>query len=202
MKTKFNIREYVFLGLLLLALQLSAFTGCNQLAQTITKLSQAETKVTIDWSASLETLQKYAEKDNPVALYILAECYRNGLNGCIKNEDKGSELHQRGSKLAKKGNPYAQCSRGNCYQNGFGVAVDEDKAYKWYRKAAEKEYAVAQCHLGYCYQHGEGVSKDFEEAVKWYRKAAKQGNAAAQNNLGYCYEYGESVSKDFEEAFK
>jgi hypothetical protein len=57
----------------------------------------------ITWQTPKDILETEAEEDNPVALYILAECYKDWMNGCVKNIDKSSELYQRGSKLADKG---------------------------------------------------------------------------------------------------
>ena len=78
----------------------------------------------------------------------------------------------------------------------------EERAVKWYRKAAEQGYAQAQFDLGCCYAAGLGVAEDEAESVKWWRKAAEQGNVTAQFILGVCYDNGEGVAQDKAEAVK
>src|SRR5436305_418920 len=80
---------------------------------------------------------------------------------------------------------------GLCYDNGF-----EQKAVKWYQKAAKQGYAKSQYNLCWCYESGTGIEKDEQKAVEWYQEAAEQGNAKAQYNLGWCYRYGTGVEKD------
>ena len=40
------------------------------------------------------------------------------------------------------------------YQNGLGVTLDYDKAFEWYKEAAEQGFDVAQTNLGYMYRKG------------------------------------------------
>ena len=89
---------------------------------------------------------------------------------------------------------------GKMYDYGDDVPIDEAKAVKWYRKAAEQGYANAQHRLGVMYYNGQGVPKDDGEAVKWCRKAAEQGFANAQIMLGLFYSEG-SIPEDYVEAY-
>ena len=78
-----------------------------------------------------------------------------------------------------------------------------DKAFKWYRLAAEQGYAAAQFNLGNMYEKGWWVSRSDVDASKWYRLAAEQGYAAAQNSLGDMYQFGGiGVPQDHSEAEK
>jgi hypothetical protein len=88
------------------------------------------------------------------------------------------------------------------YSDGKGVAQDDKRAVKWYRKAANQGYASAQSNLGFMYSNGKGVAQDGKQAVKWYRKAADQGDASAQSNLGWMYENGKGVAQDDKQAVK
>lgn len=83
------------------------------------------------------------------------------------------------------------------YEKGEGVPLDKEKAFYWYRKAAEQGHANAQNSLGYCYELGIGIERNEQQAVESYRKAAEQGYAMAQYNLGVCYEYGHGVVSDY-----
>ncbi|MDR2642017.1 MAG: hypothetical protein LBC74_04410 [Planctomycetaceae bacterium] len=153
----------------------------NSVEETIPAQSTSSTtelptnRTNIDWRTPKAVLEAEAARDNPAALYFLARCYKHGTNDCKIDNNKSSELYQRGSKLADGGNPYAQCCRGACYLRGYGVEQDSKEAVKWYRKAAEQNYAEAQFNLGRCYYYGDGVEQDSKEAIKWWRKAAEQG---------------------------
>jgi len=87
------------------------------------------------------------------------------------------------------------------YQHGIGMAKNEVKAVKWFRKAAEQGNDYGQVALGMCYDEGIGVEKDEVEAVKWFRKAAEQGDTSAQFFLGSCYNEGKGMEKDEIEAY-
>ena len=73
------------------------------------------------------------------------------------------------------------------YYGNNGKPEDEEKAVKWYLKAAEQGHAKAQYMLGECYFAGRGVDEDEDEATEWYLKAAEQGHAKAQFELGRLY---------------
>jgi formylglycine-generating enzyme len=104
------------------------------------------------------------------------------------------------ARAAKPVDAKTQCALGNAYAYGKGVAKDEVKAVKWYRKAAEQGDAVAQFNLGVAYAYGRGVAKNLAKAVNWYEEAADQGMAEAQFNLGEAYASGKGVDQDHDEA--
>lgn len=51
------------------------------------------------------------------------------------------------------------------YDNGLGVGKAPEKAFQWYRKAAEQGDNQAQYTVATRYMHGLGVQKDFKQAV-------------------------------------
>ena len=56
--------------------------------------------------------------------------------------------------LAKRGVLWAQNNLGYMYEHGYnGADEDEDKAEKWYRRAALQGHAEAQFNLGQMYIH-------------------------------------------------
>jgi len=75
-----------------------------------------------------------------------------------------------------------------------------EKAFKWYKMAAEQGHASAQLNLGVMYNQGVGVKQNYTEAAKWYQKAADNDNAKAQLNLGILYDLGRGVKKDLTRA--
>jgi len=56
---------------------------------------------------------------------------------------------------------------------------EANKAFTWYKRAAEAGNAIAQFNLGVCYDNGEGVAVNKIEADKWYERAAESGYAPA-----------------------
>ncbi|MFA0633129.1 tetratricopeptide repeat protein [Vibrio breoganii] len=85
-------------------------------------------------------------------------------------------------------------------QNGYGK--DIEKAYIYWKKAANQGNAEAQTNLGWMYETGTGVIENHKEAVRWYEKAANQGNAEAQTSLGWMYETGTGVIENHKEAVR
>ncbi len=82
----------------------------------------------------------------------------------------------------------------------FGEHHNDEKAIRWYRKAAAHGHVESQEHLGIAYYYGLGVRKDNREAEKWFQKVAKLGNADAQYHLGLIYSSGNGIKKNYNEA--
>ncbi|RHZ75095.1 hypothetical protein Glove_217g184 [Diversispora epigaea] len=76
-----------------------------------------------------------------------------------------------------------QKSVGWYYGNGMGVGKDE-KAFKWYLKAAEKEHKVAQYNLGICYVYGFGINNELVKSFKCFKKDAENDDESSQYKLG------------------
>jgi len=103
---------------------------------------------------------------------------------------------------AESGEVKAQYKLGDMYYNGEGVSKDNNKAFKWYEKAALQGDADAQYELGSMYSSGAGVPKDPKKAFEWHEKAALQGNQYSQSTIGDMYCSGVGVSKDYKKAFE
>jgi TPR repeat protein len=72
---------------------------------------------------------------------------------------------------AEQGDPAAEYALGNLFNVGRGVPVDYDRAYFWYRRAADRGYAPAMLCVAWYYEHGRVVFRDNNEAHMWYRAA-------------------------------
>ena len=59
---------------------------------------------------------------------------------------------------------------GNCYRDGNGVAVDFNKAFFWFIKAAESDNVFGQHSLGEMFINGFGVKKSLKDAAYWFNK--------------------------------
>ncbi len=97
---------------------------------------------------------------------------------------------------------YPQMENGEIYFEigSAGSSSNLEKAFKWYKMAAEQGHVSAQLNLGVMYNQGNGVKQDYKEAAKWYQMAAEQDNTKAQLNLGILYDLGHGVERDVAKA--
>ena len=82
------------------------------------------------------------------------------------------------------------------FENGLGVEKDFNRAFYWYKLAAEKGHVAAMNNLGACYSEGIGVKKDRSQAFYWFKKSAENGSHVAMDNLAWRYQFGVGTKKD------
>jgi len=104
--------------------------------------------------------------------------------------------------LAKSGSYIAQFNLGLMYKTGEGINKNNQKAAKWFQRAADQGYDRAQYYLAKVYLIGSPTLQEDQHACRWLTRAAKQGERRAQANLGVMYGLGRGVSKDFVLALK
>jgi TPR repeat protein len=100
---------------------------------------------------------------------------------------------------AKAKNAKAQRQLAERYMRADGVEKNHDKAYHWYRKAAEQGDHVAQLYVGFMLGLGSGVIANKREGMEWIKKSAHGGIAAAQTILGVFLIVGDTTSTNREE---
>lgn len=118
--------------------------------------------------------EQEAEKGNVLALFDLAEIYKNGNT---EEKEKSAVYYQRAVKgwkvLAEKENLTNHqkgtilYKLGKCYDRGYGVERDADQAKKYYQSAESKGNNYAAYSLGNIFYYQE---KDQETAYEHYRK--------------------------------
>lgn len=118
--------------------------------------------------------EQEAEKGNVLALFDLAEIYKNGNT---EEKEKSAVYYQRAVKgwkvLAEKENLTNRqkgtilYKLGKCYDRGYGVERDADQAKKYYQSAESKGNNYAAYSLGNIFYYQE---KDQETAYEHYRK--------------------------------
>lgn len=118
--------------------------------------------------------EQEAEKGNVLALFDLAEIYKNGNT---EEKEKSAVYYQRAVKgwkvLAEKENLTNHqkgtilYKLGKCYDRGYGVEQDVDQAKKYYQSAESKGNNYAAYSLGNIFYYQE---KDHETAYEHYRK--------------------------------
>lgn len=77
--------------------------------------------------------------------------------------------------------------RGIHYLLGQGVARNNQKAFYYFKQAADNNDALAQNEAAYMFAAGKGTTRDLSQALQYYKKAANYGLASAQYNLGLMY---------------
>ena len=160
-------------------------------------------RLIVDWN------EKAVEQNYPPAQYELAEIYRAGLWGVVKDSEKALELFTKAAtpnlgeaSPYKKGYAPAQHNLATMYATGSGVERDFKEALKWYQMAAEQGISESQFSLGLAYLKGDSVNQNFKETAKWYRIAAEQELARAQNGLAEMYNEGKGVPYNPEMAWR
>jgi uncharacterized protein len=100
-------------------------------------------------------------------------------------------------RVQESGDSHAMTLLGELYSNGFGVPLDDIKAAKWYKLAADRGDRDAMFALAIFHISRRGGLHDRAEAARLFASAAKLGNAAAAYDLGLLYLEGQQFPQDF-----
>jgi uncharacterized protein len=87
------------------------------------------------------------------------------------------------------------------YATGEGVAKNEKKAVKWYRRAARRGDPESQYDLGLMILYGDGTPPNPKAAIFWLESAAELGHMDAAVILAEYFEKGLcGIPKDLDRA--
>jgi hypothetical protein len=115
--------------------------------------------------------------------------------GTTAAEESGSREFQRQLALATAGNTSAMVNVGYNYSHGYnGVSQNYERAFYWYRLAAENGDSNGQHNLGLMYCKGEYVARDLGEARRWFNAARIDGDfsLSTQETIDrYCPDSGD-----------
>lgn len=162
---------------------------------------------------------------NRLVLYDLARCYEKGfgVEQSIKqaihyydlangySDSYSSNLLRIQSILSaeEQGNVTAFDDLGDCYKYGIGTSKSPEKAFYYYKMAAERDMRNGCCGpsifaLAKCYEQGFGTEKSSEKAFYYYKIASEWeiSKGDAHYALGRCYEFGIGVQESLEMAIK
>ena len=117
----------------------------------------------------VERLTKRIEVKDPIAIYDLGCCYRNGIHGFTQDYAKALELFHQAGEL---GHTIAHCNIGYAYEVGQGVEVDMKKANHYYELSAIGGCALARYNLG----NMEVETGDMYRALMHFMIAAESGD--------------------------
>lgn len=91
---------------------------------------------------------------------------------------------------------------GYIYEKGIAVEKNLERAYSYYRMAADKDYVKSIVKLASWYKIGKFLPQDINESIKLYTKAAEHNDIEAIENLINIYELGIGNSKSDIKALK
>ena len=155
-----------------------------------------------DYERAFKLANEAVKSDNPFALAVLGNCYKNG-NGVSKNATQAEEYYKsafEGFKKLAKTDELALWRLACYYEDGTGVEPDKEEAVKYLKRAAEAGVSGAMISLGIYYTNGDIVEKDASKAFELVNRAANLGDIQAMNFLSVCYLHGIGVDKNGEKA--
>ncbi|TVQ84000.1 MAG: sel1 repeat family protein [Micavibrio sp.] len=107
-------------------------------------------------------------------LFVAIACFALLPQQKSSSSDVVEDFMHKVITTAKQGDAAAQTLLGAMYLDGRGgMAQDDEKAVKWWRKAAGQGYTLAQYYLGWMHDEGRGVIQDDVEAYFWCYLAAE-----------------------------
>lgn len=110
------------------------------------------------------------------------------------------QLHEVLLRQAEEGDVEAMNVLAGNYNWGTGVMIDKDKAFSWWKKAADLGHDESQYYIGVMYATGDGVKQDYAKATEYFEKAAAQDYADAIYQLGIFKRHGFGCRKNGEAA--
>ena len=143
--------------------------------------SQAARKISKPLSQAVSLLESAAEKQEPDALFLLAEMNFFGNYTYPRNY---TEAFRRYRELASlNGNSSAQQMLGFLYATGLGGVVERDQAtaLMYHTFAALGGSTKSQMTIAYRHHTGIGTPRNCNEAVHWYKRVADKAVAFSRS---------------------
>lgn len=142
-----------------------------------------------------------ADNGNPLVCNDYGKYLQDEYEGCDE------EAFSYYMKAFEFGDLMSAYNVGVSYDYGMGVEEDLDKAFEYYRIAAEAGWPSAQFQLGDFYFEGRGnIARDYAKAFKWLKCAYDNSNEdncwrpAAE--LSILYQDGLGTIRDYDMAFE
>ncbi len=153
-----------------------------------------------DLEGAFEWYVKAAEVgDHPEAMWIVGNCYCNGLMGVAVDKCAAFEWYHRAAEL---GHPTSQNNIACDYLRGEIIDLDYPLAVEWFEKAVAQKDMYALDNYGTIMLNGDGIPRDATRAFNMIKKSAELGYPTAQGNLGICYFEGWGTERNLDAALK
>lgn len=106
----------------------------------------------------------------------------------VSDDGKKETFLEKSLRQANEGSVDDQMNLGYMYLYGNnGVKQDFDKAFMYYKMAADQNDPIALNNLGSLYFSGIGTKTDVQQAMECFKKATELGNDSAAVNLAFIY---------------
>ena len=131
--------------------------------------------------------------------FYLAKFYENGEKGVvIKNSEIAFNYYNdicTDCEMTGKSMPYAYYKTAYMIENGIGTSIDEESAYKFYKKSLKEfELSIEErpddfllYRIGTMYLNGKGCKENITTAIDYLEQAVKGGNDMAACTLAMVY---------------
>lgn len=146
---------------------------------------------------AIDYMKKAAERNYGYAQFKMGDYYLFGYGSCMEDNAQAVEWYE---KAIENGVPMAMLRMGDYYLYDYGKLNESEKAFGYYRQAAEQEWYNEG--MGICYEMGIGVEDNETEAFKYYTLAADTGNVTSMFRTGLCYYNGVGVKQSYPEAYR
>lgn len=112
-----------------------------------------------------------------------AKAYKEGL----ENREALDRLHD----LSKKGCTTSMAGLGYVYRDAmYGQAEHKEKAFQWFKCAADKGHVDSATAVGICYLNGTGVEMNRSQGMLYLSQGAHGGSEHAAAVLGWAFDNG------------
>ncbi len=148
-----------------------------------------------NYEKAYELFKPLAEEGMYEAEMTLGVMYFRGY-GVERNYAKAIELWQDNLENAESG---IKLCYGCIYlTGGYGVVQDNDKAFKWIKRAYDEDCPGSNSLLGTLYFFGRGVEKNYHLARLALEKGMARGEMSGSFALGVMYKEGIEYKKNIE----
>jgi len=152
-----------------------------------------------DYIEAVRLYRLAAEQDNTIALNRLTVILREGAPGVAAAPAEAFAFASKGAELD---DPEATYNLGTMHFYGVSVPQNQDKAFGYFKTAAEMGHVASMVALGQIYGSPSFAGKDFKAAHNWFEIAARAGNPLAMRSLGSMSMEGIGTDKNEKTAFE
>lgn len=143
---------------------------------------------------SVKDIDDYIKGKSSDEVLQLAVDFEYGAEKTCKNQRIANELYLRAYKL---GNFAATIFLGMIFEHGKDVAINYEKAFKYYQEGVNNDIEECYARLGILYLEGHGVEQNYQKALDCFYKGRELGDVYyCCLWLGYMHENGLGVKQN------
>ena len=180
----------------------AAYLNSNQARKILADLYLKGNTVQPSHHLAAYWISEAAQNGDMQAQEQLGNFYLNGF-GVPQNPLKAIQFYQQ---AADQGSVNAMYVTALLYAEGketqtYALKKNEQKAFLYFKKAAEHNHPAAMADLGLMYYQARGASKSLPQAVSWFKKSAQAGDTEGCYLYAFLLARGEGIKQDFDQAY-